>query len=575
MYVYAIVGGTVVENQLVQNGNFADGTTGWRPYNANNASISVSNNVLTATFLTEAASGSYQYGAATEVKKLVAGHKYLVETDIYVTNAGNYAIDVNGSTSGRVKNITSVNTWVNMCFVCNAVESPATSFLVEPYQKNIAVGDTMSIRNTMLIDLTQMFGTTIADYLYSLETATSGAGIAKLREWGFDLDTYHEYNPGTLESVSGVSAHETVGFNQWDEEYEVGGLSTTDGQPSANNNSIRSKNFIPCLPDTVYYTRTVNPACYLWFYDSDKNFISFVTNNVNNSVTTPSNCHYMKLRAGDLSNPLQTYNHDICINLSNPSRNGEYEPYEHHNYPIDSSLTLRGVPKLVDGELQYDGDRYLPDGTVERRYGIVDLGTLNWQTHLSGTSIFSTAGLINNKATTSGAICALYTLSDQAFADIPNMCMRGTKSNPQMWAIRDDRYTTLNEFKAAMSGVMLVYELAESTTETAQPYRSYQECDPDGTEEYVTTSIVPVGHETRHPENLRAKIEGLPWDFSSLIAPTEKTATASRNYTAGSLLIMNNTLYKVTANIANGGTITPNTNVTATTLSEIISALAQ
>jgi hypothetical protein len=141
--------------------------------------------------------------------------------------------------------------------------------------------------------------------------------------------------------------------------------------------------------------------------------------------------------------------------------------------------------------------------------------------------------------------------------------------------VRDDAYADATAFKAAMSGVMLVYELATPTTEEAAPYQHLQQCDPNGTEEFVSTGIVPVGHETRYPENLRAKIEGLPWDFSSLIAPTEKTTTASRNYTAGSLLIMDNTLYKVMANIANGGTITPNTNVTATTLSEILSALAQ
>ena len=177
-------------------------------------------------------------------------------------------------------------------------------------------------------------------------------------------------------------------------------------------------------------------------------------------------------------------------------------------YPLDSTLTLRGIPKLADGKLSYDGDRYLPDGTVERRYGI-----------------------------------RAYQSGDESLAD------------------------------ATTDGTNTVYKLTTPTTETADPYQSLQVCDPNGTEEFVTTGIVSVGHETRYPENLRAKIEGLPWDFSSLIAPTEKTTKASRNYTTGALLIMNNVLYKVTANIANGGTITPGTNVTATTLSEVISAL--
>ena len=180
-------------------------------------------------------------------------------------------------------------------------------------------------------------------------------------------------------------------------------------------------------------------------------------------------------------------------------------------YPLDSTKTFRGIFKLdASNNLYADGDRYLPDGTVERRYGI--------RTYQSG---------------------------DESLAD----------------AITD--------------GTNTVYKLTTMTIEESTPYRQLQICDPNGTEGYISTGIVPVGHETRYPENLRAKIDGLPWDFSSLIAPTEKTTTASRNYTTGSLLIMGNVLYKVTANIANGGTITPNTNVTETTLSEILSALAQ
>jgi hypothetical protein len=49
-----------------------------------------------------------------------------------------------------------------------------------------------------------------------------------------------------------------------------------------------------------------------------------------------------------------------------------------------------------------------------------------------------------------------------------------------------------------MSGVMLVYELATPTTETATSYASPQAVIPQGTEEYVTTGIVPVGHETTY-----------------------------------------------------------------------------
>ena len=122
----------------------------------------------------------------------------------------------------------------------------------------------------------------------------------------------------------------------------------------------------------------------------------------------------------------------------------------------------------------------------------------------------------------------------------------------------------------------LVYELATSTTETADPYQIPQILDPNGTEAYIDTRDVPipVGHETFYPENLRSKVEGLPKNFSTLIAPTEATYTATQAYSSGALFIVNNILYKATASIANGAAITPGTNCTATTLAAVIAALA-
>ena len=132
---------------------------------------------------------------------------------------------------------------------------------------------------------------------------------------------------------------------------------------------------------------------------------------------------------------------------------------------------------------------------------------------------------------------------------------------------------TAAEFKTAMSGVYLVYELATPTTETAAEYQDIQIVDPYGTESFITDGIVPVDHVTQYHENLREKIEQLPADFSTLIAPVEKTFVATRAYTSGALLIVNNVLYKATASIANGATITPGTNCTPTTLAAIIAAL--
>ena len=76
--------------------------------------------------------------------------------------------------------------------------------------------------------------------------------------------------------------------------------------------------------------------------------------------------------------------------------------------------------------------------------------------------------------------------------------------------IVDSAYDDATAFKTAMSGVYLVYELATPTTETADHFQSPQIVDDFGTEEFVTESIVPVGHNTKYPANLRDKLQHLP-----------------------------------------------------------------
>lgn len=63
---------------------------------------------------------------------------------------------------------------------------------------------------------------------------------------------------------------------------------------------------------------------------------------------------------------------------------------------------------------------------------------------------------------------------------------------------------------------------------------------------------------------------------NSTIAPVEKGTTVSQTYSVGQYMMWNGDLYKVTANIANGGTITVGTNVTKTTVAaELLAIIAQ
>lgn len=67
-------------------------------------------------------------------------------------------------------------------------------------------------------------------------------------------------------------------------------------------------------------------------------------------------------------------------------------------------------------------------------------------------------------------------------------------------------------------------------------------------------------------------LEGNVADTQSMLATVETSETASKSYAIGDLLVFGGTLYKVTAAIPAGATITPGSNVTQTTVEEQIAA---
>lgn len=178
------------------------------------------------------------------------------------------------------------------------------------------------------------------------------------------------------------------------------------------------------------------------------------------------------------------------------------------NYALDPDLVLRGVPKWENGGLKYDGDRYLPNGTVERRYGIVDLGSLDYtggSTSESGkyrwyTTVDGIKGAESTEVSGS-VICAKYvTVTGLDTYRAKQGISVGSGANSSRIFIYDESLSasTASAVKTAMSGVYLIYELATPTTESADPYTALQMADPNGTEEWVTSGIVPVGQETEY-----------------------------------------------------------------------------
>ena len=504
-----IVGGSVVENQLVQNGNFV-AKTAWQFING---TWETNNNIATFTRGSESyASQFYQF------VPVINGRKYFVTATVKPSVACRW--DTRFEDIYTLRNATA-NEWLTISHICMATETAL--YRVNIYSDISNERDTLQIKNVMCIDLTQMFGTDIADYVYQLEQSTAGSGVAYLKSLGYFTDDYYPYNAGEIKSVSGLSSHDMVGFNQWDEEWEIGTFNTTTGVNIGIPTQIRAKNYIPVVADTNYY---VKADLYIWimFFDSDKNVITDGLPDAggtsanarragNQIIKMPVNCAYIRFYCQ--ASYGTTYNHDICINLSDPNRNGEYEPYVKHSYPLDSSLTLMGVLELDNNKIVYNGDKYHSDGDVDERYAIVDLGTLDWYYNTTNSFFYTTAlakanGLYN-------FVCEKYAQGNLWSSSTDKISM-GNSVNGTFY-IKNTAYTDATAFKAAMSGVMLVYEKATPTTSQAEPFSTIQICDSNGTEEYVTTGI-PVGHETKYPIDLKGKLEKIP-----LVEPPKTNGT--------------------------------------------------
>lgn len=377
-----------------------------------------------------------------------------------------------------------------------------------------------------LIDLTQMFG------------AGNEPSTVEEFEKLFPMP-YYDYNEGQLLSFNGDSI-KTVGFNQWDEQWELGFLDD-NGVKVPDSTSIRSVNYIPILPGTTYYFKNGGSGLIrICWYDANKEFISKDSGVSNDTRITPDNARYCMFYTTTAYGTV--YNHDICINLSwSGTKNGTYEPYQEHVHDISFYKTIK------DG----DGNLLFPNGLLSagsvydevtatkaiKRVGVVDLGTLNWykatQTVDDVTFIvfytlddneFSATtkpGVYNQK---SNVIIPQYAVGLSLGINSTDGLVTFDKQvmvymNSQLY-IRDDSLAnnTREEFKAAMSGVMLYYELAEPIEVDFEEQNMAYQVNDYGTEQLLpeNTSVpttTPIMLDVTYGINAVDTIKNLPRNY--------------------------------------------------------------
>ena len=330
-------------------------------------------------------------------------------------------------------------------------------------------------------------------------------------DWGRYYAGSLDYAAGYLDSADGTVMR-SIGRNVWDEEWESGYIDSSNGSKTSNSNYWRTKNKIRIIPNTLYYFKcptTYSTFARFYYYDGADNFIGYVGASapMNNWFRTPANAQYMMFCTGDAQATKQ-YNHDITISLYYSGESG-YDEYYPHSVLAEVDTGSEGLRSA--GAV---ADEKTPDGTITRRVGVVDLGTLGWTAQSSGSQYSYYSDIISDikKPATNSDACeariALYliTVADSFTA---RGDLRFAISTSGRVNINDNRYTTAAAFKTAMNGVYLYYELATPTTEQGTAFAENIPCDPNGTLSWTQSAGVPQGNEIFYPADLKGALESI------------------------------------------------------------------
>ena len=352
-------------------------------------------------------------------------------------------------------------------------------------------------------DLTLMFGSTIADYAYTLETQQTGKGVAWLKDYGF-FSEYFAFDGGSIKSVSGLVSHKMVGKNLLDY-----GNTITIGDPDP---AVIKDLYIPatCTFSFKASADYVNSNNYwLVYLEQRSGTKTYITPTAGQKTT--------KTLYATIDNPIiRIYIRSIGITAGTVSElqielgstATDYAPYHTDTYPLDTTVELRGLFKMdADHNLYAEGDTYESSGVVSRKYAqIVFDGSSDEGWFLYGYGGFGIGVSGIKRPSTSSEIANIISnkFIAENYTDMGNnardfaMACHYTVDNMVFY---NASITTVEAWRTWLSSnpITLVYELATPTTDQAEPFTSPQNVDKAGTEEYVTTQkFVPIGHETQY-----------------------------------------------------------------------------
>lgn len=209
------------------------------------------------------------------------------------------------------------------------------------------------------------------------------------------------------------------------------------------------------VPSTTYYikyTASASGVVSIGYLNSSKNFIDYSWTISDNQFTTPGDCRYVLLVFRPNTHGTSATFENICVSTV---QTNEYQPYRKYRINITSSKYFPDGMRSAGSA--YDEINFLSQKAI-KKIGVVDMGTMDWGSNPGTypTNSFYSIGFTSAKGNTTNII------SNGKFYNIY------ANSGGNIIAITDsdEKYDSNAAFKAAMSGVMLYYELA-TPVETA------------------------------------------------------------------------------------------------------------
>jgi hypothetical protein len=286
------------------------------------------------------------------------------------------------------------------------------------------------------------------------------------------------------------------------------------------------------LPNKTYYLTGPSSAYngrYV-IYDENKRVIYADTDNgvtlASKTFTTPSNAKYACITFGTAYGT--TYNHDICINLSDTAINGKYFPYIKR--VEDLAVIRKYFPQgMKSAGSAHDEIRYnKASGKKEYSKGrlkSVDMGTLNWTLSSTYPSLFY-AKIADVRPSTNNGVAGniltskYVTLVRNNIHDYDKSC---ALDNAYNIFVKDSAYTDAASFKAAMQGVILYYEAADWEWVELDEADQFKDLDYQvwncGTEKAIAEGkSAPLAADITYGFNAIGKIKELESKVAALVA---------------------------------------------------------